>query len=192
MPHKVNPGAADVHPVFARIQLSAHPANATSLYLPCRTTRPESIESQKPTRVRLPLILRAFVGPPQYPAHKRSSGRTLTATTSARATSSSSVSSPGKQSSNSSSVRRVSCFTLPANAMCLSDRALKWPTLKASQTSRTILPGHSPGLEALSKSPSALEGLQGIFYNMRNKTRVMADHHANLGRTIDTSIMQHV
>ena len=35
-------------------------------------------------------------------------------------------------------------------------------------------------------------GLQDIFYNIRDKTRVIADHHANLGRTIDSSIVQHL
>lgn len=35
-------------------------------------------------------------------------------------------------------------------------------------------------------------GLQDVFYNMRDKTRIIADHHANLGRTIDGSIVQHL
>ncbi|KIY67774.1 hypothetical protein CYLTODRAFT_352493 [Cylindrobasidium torrendii FP15055 ss-10] len=35
-------------------------------------------------------------------------------------------------------------------------------------------------------------GLQDIFYTIRDKTRVIADQHANLGRTIDSSIVQHL
>ncbi|KAF8554019.1 hypothetical protein OG21DRAFT_1603770 [Imleria badia] len=35
-------------------------------------------------------------------------------------------------------------------------------------------------------------GLQDVFYNIRDKTRVIADQHANLGRTIDSSIVQHL
>ncbi|KAI0031133.1 hypothetical protein K488DRAFT_52764 [Vararia minispora EC-137] len=35
-------------------------------------------------------------------------------------------------------------------------------------------------------------GLQDIFYGVRDKTRVIADQHANLGRTIDSSIVQHL
>ncbi|KIJ51100.1 hypothetical protein M422DRAFT_158921 [Sphaerobolus stellatus SS14] len=35
-------------------------------------------------------------------------------------------------------------------------------------------------------------GMQDIYYGIRDKTRVMADHHANLGRTIDGSIVQHL
>ncbi|KAF8173181.1 hypothetical protein K438DRAFT_1850657 [Mycena galopus ATCC 62051] len=35
-------------------------------------------------------------------------------------------------------------------------------------------------------------GLQDIYYDVRDKTRVMADQHANLGRTIDSSIVQHL
>ncbi|KAJ7702778.1 hypothetical protein B0H17DRAFT_923088, partial [Mycena rosella] len=34
-------------------------------------------------------------------------------------------------------------------------------------------------------------GLQDI-YNIRDKTRVIADQHENLGRTIDSSIVQHL
>lgn len=34
--------------------------------------------------------------------------------------------------------------------------------------------------------------LQDVFYNIRDKTRVIADQHANLGRTIDSSIVQHL
>ena len=34
--------------------------------------------------------------------------------------------------------------------------------------------------------------MQDIYYGIRDKTRVMADHHANLGRTIDGSIVQHL
>ncbi|KAF7375396.1 PH domain-containing protein [Mycena sanguinolenta] len=35
-------------------------------------------------------------------------------------------------------------------------------------------------------------GLQDIYYDVRDKTRVIADQHANLGRTIDSSIVQHL
>ncbi|KAG8833917.1 hypothetical protein FRC17_009876, partial [Serendipita sp. 399] len=35
-------------------------------------------------------------------------------------------------------------------------------------------------------------GLQDVFYNIRDKTRTIADAHANLGRTIDSSIVQHL
>ncbi|EMD33535.1 hypothetical protein CERSUDRAFT_87373 [Gelatoporia subvermispora B] len=35
-------------------------------------------------------------------------------------------------------------------------------------------------------------GLQDIYYGIRDKTRVIADEHANLGRTIDGSIVQHL
>ncbi|GLB40124.1 putative pleckstrin homology domain [Lyophyllum shimeji] len=35
-------------------------------------------------------------------------------------------------------------------------------------------------------------GLQDVFYGIRDKTRVIADQHANLGRTIDSSIVQHL
>ncbi|KIK96295.1 hypothetical protein PAXRUDRAFT_318966 [Paxillus rubicundulus Ve08.2h10] len=35
-------------------------------------------------------------------------------------------------------------------------------------------------------------GLQDVYYNIRDKTRVIADQHANLGRTIDSSIVQHL
>ncbi|KDQ58910.1 hypothetical protein JAAARDRAFT_46561 [Jaapia argillacea MUCL 33604] len=35
-------------------------------------------------------------------------------------------------------------------------------------------------------------GLQDVFYSIRDKSRVIADHHANLGRTIDSSIVQHL
>lgn len=34
--------------------------------------------------------------------------------------------------------------------------------------------------------------MQDIYYGIRDKTRVMADHHANLGRTVDGSIVQHL
>ena len=33
---------------------------------------------------------------------------------------------------------------------------------------------------------------QDIYYGVRDKTRVIADQHANLGRTIDSSIVQHL
>ncbi|KZT27246.1 hypothetical protein NEOLEDRAFT_1161788 [Neolentinus lepideus HHB14362 ss-1] len=35
-------------------------------------------------------------------------------------------------------------------------------------------------------------GLQDIYYGVRDKTRIIADQHANLGRTIDSSIVQHL
>jgi len=35
-------------------------------------------------------------------------------------------------------------------------------------------------------------GLQDVYYGIRDKTRVIADQHANLGRTIDSSIVQHL
>ncbi|RDB30211.1 Cytoskeletal signaling protein slm1 [Hypsizygus marmoreus] len=35
-------------------------------------------------------------------------------------------------------------------------------------------------------------GLQDVYYGIRDKTRVIADQHANLGRTIDGSIVQHL
>ncbi|EIW83622.1 hypothetical protein CONPUDRAFT_80291 [Coniophora puteana RWD-64-598 SS2] len=35
-------------------------------------------------------------------------------------------------------------------------------------------------------------GLQDVYYTIRDKTRVVADQHANLGRTIDSSIVQHL
>ncbi|KAF4570956.1 hypothetical protein EYR36_001775 [Pleurotus pulmonarius] len=35
-------------------------------------------------------------------------------------------------------------------------------------------------------------GLQDVYYNIRDKTRSIADQHANLGRTIDSSIVQHL
>ncbi|KAF8631628.1 hypothetical protein AX15_002269 [Amanita polypyramis BW_CC] len=35
-------------------------------------------------------------------------------------------------------------------------------------------------------------GLQDVFYEFRDRTRHIADHHANLGRTIDSSIVQHL
>ncbi|KAK7441839.1 hypothetical protein VKT23_016500 [Stygiomarasmius scandens] len=35
-------------------------------------------------------------------------------------------------------------------------------------------------------------GIQDIYYSVRDKTRVIADQHANLGRTIDSSIVQHL
>ena len=34
--------------------------------------------------------------------------------------------------------------------------------------------------------------LQDIFYGIRDKTRAVADQHANLGRTVDGSIVQHL
>ncbi|KAI0701232.1 hypothetical protein BC835DRAFT_1303818 [Cytidiella melzeri] len=35
-------------------------------------------------------------------------------------------------------------------------------------------------------------GLQDVYYHIRDKTRAIADEHANLGRTIDGSIVQHL
>ncbi|KAF6757005.1 hypothetical protein DFP72DRAFT_1007552 [Ephemerocybe angulata] len=35
-------------------------------------------------------------------------------------------------------------------------------------------------------------GLQDVFYNIRDKTRTIADQHANLGRTVDSSIVEHL
>lgn len=35
-------------------------------------------------------------------------------------------------------------------------------------------------------------GLQDVYYGIRDKTRLIADQHANLGRTIDSSIVQHL
>ncbi|EIN03492.1 hypothetical protein PUNSTDRAFT_78092 [Punctularia strigosozonata HHB-11173 SS5] len=35
-------------------------------------------------------------------------------------------------------------------------------------------------------------GLQDVFYAVRDKTRAIADQHANLGRTLDSSIVQHL
>ncbi|KAI0258102.1 hypothetical protein BC834DRAFT_913588 [Gloeopeniophorella convolvens] len=35
-------------------------------------------------------------------------------------------------------------------------------------------------------------GLQDVYYGIRDKTRIIADQHANLGRTIDSSIVQHL
>ena len=36
------------------------------------------------------------------------------------------------------------------------------------------------------------DGLQDIFYSVREKTRVIADHHANLAKTVEGSIVQHL
>ncbi|KAG1735340.1 uncharacterized protein EDB91DRAFT_1144983 [Suillus paluster] len=35
-------------------------------------------------------------------------------------------------------------------------------------------------------------GLQDVYYGIRDKTRLIADQHANLGRTVDSSIVQHL
>lgn len=35
-------------------------------------------------------------------------------------------------------------------------------------------------------------GMQDIYYGIRDRTRTIADHHSNLGRTIDGSIVQHL
>jgi hypothetical protein len=34
--------------------------------------------------------------------------------------------------------------------------------------------------------------MQDIFYGIREKTRAIADHHANLAKTVDMSIVQHL
>lgn len=34
--------------------------------------------------------------------------------------------------------------------------------------------------------------VQDVFYGIRDKTRIIADQHANLGRTVDSSIVQHL
>ena len=34
--------------------------------------------------------------------------------------------------------------------------------------------------------------MQDIFYGIREKTRSIADHHANLAKTIEMSIVQHL
>ncbi|KDN38265.1 hypothetical protein K437DRAFT_28182 [Tilletiaria anomala UBC 951] len=36
------------------------------------------------------------------------------------------------------------------------------------------------------------EGIQDVYYAIRDKTRVIADHHANLGKTVEGSIVQHL
>ncbi len=36
------------------------------------------------------------------------------------------------------------------------------------------------------------DGIQDIYYGIRDKTRVIADHHANLGKTVEGSIVQHL
>lgn len=33
---------------------------------------------------------------------------------------------------------------------------------------------------------------QDVYYGIRDKTRTIADQHANLGRTVDSSIVQHL
>lgn len=35
-------------------------------------------------------------------------------------------------------------------------------------------------------------GLQDIFYNIRDKTRTIADQHANFAKTVDSSLVQHL
>jgi hypothetical protein len=35
-------------------------------------------------------------------------------------------------------------------------------------------------------------GLQDVFYSIRDKSRAVADQHANLARTLDSSIVQHL
>lgn len=34
--------------------------------------------------------------------------------------------------------------------------------------------------------------VQDIYYGIRDRTRAIADEHANLGRTVDGSIVQHL
>ena len=36
------------------------------------------------------------------------------------------------------------------------------------------------------------DGLQDIFYSIREKTRTIADHHSNLAKTVEGSIVQHL
>ena len=36
------------------------------------------------------------------------------------------------------------------------------------------------------------DGVQDIFYDIRDKTRVIADQHANLAKTVEGSIVQHL
>jgi len=36
------------------------------------------------------------------------------------------------------------------------------------------------------------EGIQDIYYGIRDKTRLIADHHANLAKTVEGSIVQHL
>ncbi|SNX85323.1 uncharacterized protein MEPE_04032 [Melanopsichium pennsylvanicum] len=36
------------------------------------------------------------------------------------------------------------------------------------------------------------DGIQDIYYGIRDKTRVIADHHANLAKTVEGSIVQHL
>ena len=36
------------------------------------------------------------------------------------------------------------------------------------------------------------DGLQDIFYSIREKTRTISDHHANLAKTVEGSIVQHL
>lgn len=36
------------------------------------------------------------------------------------------------------------------------------------------------------------DGIQDVFYGIREKTRVIADHHANLAKTVEGSIVQHL
>jgi hypothetical protein len=47
-------------------------------------------------------------------------------------------------------------------------------------------------MEILASSTSFLRLHQDVYYGIRDKTRVIADQHANLGRTIDSSIVQHL
>lgn len=87
---------------------------------------------------------------------------------------------------------------------------------RALPTSRTTPQKNWLDLEVSSKSPSSLEtnslakevyrytirfhpppcifdsGMQDIYYGIRDKTRVIADQHANLGRTVNGSIVQHL
>ena len=36
------------------------------------------------------------------------------------------------------------------------------------------------------------DGIQDVYYSIRDKTRVIADHHANLAKTVEGSIVQHL
>lgn len=36
------------------------------------------------------------------------------------------------------------------------------------------------------------DGIQDVFYSIRDKTRTIADHHANLAKTVEGSIVQHL
>ena len=42
------------------------------------------------------------------------------------------------------------------------------------------------------RTPWSDSSRKDIYYGIRDKTRIIADQHANLGRTIDSSIVQHL